>query len=87
MHNVLDCPPKQSFRGRLATSRRTYHVADRVRVRLGHWYSGFRNGDTGTVLGALPYCVSGVPLYYVQIDGERGAFHAMLYGDELEMAP
>jgi hypothetical protein len=64
----------------------SFKIGDRVRLRAGQRYPGYRADDSGTVVAVLPSTGSGgSPLYQVGMDGDEGGLPPAFYADELEL--
>jgi hypothetical protein len=63
-----------------------FQVGDRVRLKAGPRYPGYKPGDTGTIAAKLPTTTRiGVELFEVIMDRERRSMLPAFYADELEL--
>jgi hypothetical protein len=63
-----------------------FQVGDRVRLKAGGHYVGYKPGDTGTIAAKLPSTARiGVELYQVDMDKNGQALRPAFYADELEL--
>ena len=63
-----------------------FQVGDRVRLKPGRRYVGYKPGDIGTIAAKLPLTARiGVELYQVEMDQDVQTLRPAFYADELEL--
>jgi hypothetical protein len=63
-----------------------FQVGDRVRLKPGRHYPGYKPGDTGTIAARLPSTTRiGIALYEVVMDRDGQSLLPAFYADELEL--
>jgi hypothetical protein len=63
-----------------------FQVGDRVRLKPGHRYVGYKPGDTGTIAAELPVTATiGVELFEVEMDRDVLTLRPAFFADELEL--